>query len=112
MKKDELGNNELYLISSRNENNQTEIINFENNIDLFSKISIDRPKFIIGDKVKYKDKEYTIINFDELKSIKTVTIKDNVVYMGGYITGSDTIAYRNESDLDNIFINISQKKIS
>lgn len=109
-KKDELGNNELYLISSRNENNQTEIINFENNIDLFSKISIDRPKFIIGDKVKYKDKEYTIINFDELKSIKTVTIKDNVVYMGGYITGSDTIAYRNESDLDNIFINISQNE--
>lgn len=79
---------------------------------MFSKISIDRPKFIIGDKVKYeyKDKEYTIINFDELKSIKTVTIKDNVVYMGGYITGSDTIAYRNESDLDNIFINISQNE--
>lgn len=33
-----------------------------------------------------------------------------MVYMGGYITGSDTIAYRNESDLDNIFINISQNE--
>ncbi len=109
-KNEELGNNELYLISSRNENNQTEIINFENNTDLFSKISIDRPKFIIGDEVKYKDKEYTIINFDELESIKTVTIKDNIEYMGGYITGSDTIIYRNESELNNIFINISENE--
>lgn len=66
---------------------------------------INRPKFIIGDKVIYKGKEYTIAAFDEIKSIglKTVTIKSNTEYFGGMISGSDVIPYRQDKELERIF---------
>lgn len=39
------------------------------------------PKFKIGDQVRYKDKDFTITDFDELSGeLKTVTIRDNMVY--------------------------------
>ncbi len=44
------------------------------------------PKFKIGDQVRYKDKDFTITDFDELSGgLKTVTIRDNMEYMGGMI---------------------------
>ncbi|MCW1418244.1 DNA helicase, partial [Streptococcus agalactiae] len=52
----------------------------------------------------YKDKDYTITRFDEMGGgLKTVTIKDNVEYLGGMITGSEVIPYRLESDLVKLF---------
>ena len=60
------------------------------------------PKFKIGDQVRYKDKDFTITDFDELSGgLKTVTIRDNMEYMGGMIRGSEVIPYRNDSlDVD------------
>lgn len=67
------------------------------------------PKFKIGDQVRYKDKDFTITDFDELSGgLKTVTIRDNMEYMGGMIRGSEVIPYRNDSYLEEIFENISQ----
>ncbi|MHC5848048.1 hypothetical protein ACYT7O_09765, partial [Streptococcus pyogenes] len=44
------------------------------------------PKFKIGDQVRYKDKDFTITDFDELSGgLKTVTIRDNTEYLGGMI---------------------------
>ncbi|HHH4970588.1 TPA: helicase-related protein [Streptococcus pyogenes] len=66
-------------------------------------------KFKIGDQVRYKDKDFTITDFDELSGgLKTVTIRDNMEYMGGMIRGSEVIPYRNDSYLEEIFENLSQ----
>lgn len=67
------------------------------------------PKFKIGDQVRYKDKDFTITDFDELSGgLKTVTIRDNMEYMGGMIRGSEVIPYRNDSYLEEIFENLTQ----
>ena len=67
------------------------------------------PKFKIGDQVRYKDKDFTITDFDELSGgLKTVTIRDNMEYMGGMIRGSEVIPYRNDSYLEEIFENLNQ----
>ena len=67
------------------------------------------PKFKIGDQVRYKGKDFTITDFDELSGgLKTVTIRDNMEYMGGMIRGSEVIPYRNDSYLEEIFENLSQ----
>ena len=67
------------------------------------------PKFKIGDQVRYKDKYFIITDFDELSGgLKTVTIRDNMEYMGGMIRGSEVIPYRNDSYLEEIFENLSQ----
>lgn len=59
---------------------------------------------MVGDEVQYKNKDFTITRFDDTgKGLKTVTIKDNVEYLGGMITGSEVIAYRQDSDLDRLF---------
>lgn len=61
-------------------------------------------KYHVGDKVSYKGKDYVISRFDEMgNNIKTVTIKDDVGYLGGMITGSETILYKTESDLEKLF---------
>ena len=61
-------------------------------------------KYHVGDKVSYKGKDYVISRFDEMSNnIKTVTIKDDVGHLGGMITGSETILYKIESDLEKLF---------
>ncbi len=45
-------------------------------------------------------------------NLKTVTVKDNTEYLGGMITGSDVIPYRQESELNKIFENLTYKKRS
>ena len=80
------------------------IVSFADDKELLEKISFDRPKLLVGDEVHYKDKDYTITRFDEMGGgLKTVTIKDNVEYLGGMITGSEVIPYRLESDLVKLF---------
>ena len=75
------------------------------------KASTERPAFIVGDKVRYKDKDCTIVRFDDMgNNLKTVTVKDNTEYLGGMITGSDVIPYRLDSDLERIFENLTYKK--
>ena len=105
------GRNDLWLDLVRNGNHQIPIIAFEDSDDLLKQISLERPNFIVGDEVIYKDKNYTITGFDDMgNNLKTVTVKDNTEYLGGMITGSDVIPYRFESDLERIFENLTYKK--
>lgn len=106
------GRNDLWLDPSRTGNHQIPIVAVEDNEDLLKQISLERPAFIIGDEVRYKDKDYTITRFDDMgNNLKTVTVKDNTEYLGGMITGSDVIAYRLESDLERIFENLTYTKL-
>ena len=105
------GRNDLWLDPIRQGNHQIPIVAFETNEDLLRQISLERPTFLVGDEVKYKDKDYTITRFDDMgNNLKTVTVKDNIEYLGGMITGSDVIPYRLESDLERIFENQSYTK--
>lgn len=105
------GRYDLWLDPNRAGNHQIPIVVFEDNEDLLNKISLERPNFIVGDEVKYKNKAYTITRFDDMgNNLKTVTVKDNTEYLGGMITGSDVIPYRLESDLERVFENLTYKK--
>ncbi|HEW5476827.1 TPA: DEAD/DEAH box helicase family protein [Streptococcus pneumoniae] len=105
------GRNDLWLDPVRSGNHQIPIVAFIDNEDLLRQVSPERPAFIVGDEIKYKDKNYTITRFDDMgNNLKTVTVKDNAEYLGGMITGSDVIPYRLESDLERIFENLTYKK--
>lgn len=105
------GRNDLWLDPVRNGNHQIPIVTFDDNEDLLEQVSFERPNFIVGDEVRYKDKDYTITRFDDMRNnLKTVTVKDNTEYLGGMITGSDVIPYRLESDLERIFQNQTYKQ--
>ncbi|ORO45487.1 helicase-related protein [Streptococcus oralis] len=105
-----IGRYDLWLDPNRSGNHQIPIVAFEDNEDLLNKISLERPHFIVGDEVKYKDKDHTITRFDDMgKNLNTVTVKDNTEYFGGMITGSDVIPYRMESDLERVFENLTYK---
>ena len=105
------GRYDLWLDPVRSGNHQIPIVDFTDNEDLLNKISLERPNFIVGDEVKYKDKDHTITRFDDMgKNLNTVTVKDNTEYFGGMITGSDVIPYRLESDLERIFENLTYMK--
>ena len=102
------GRNDLWLDPVRSGNHQIPIVTFDDNEDLLEQVSLERPSFIVGDEVRYKDKDYTITRFDDMgNNLKTVTVKDNTEYLGGMITGSDVIPYRLESDLERIFENLT-----
>lgn len=99
-----LQKNDLRLAPLRKGNFMMPIVSFADDKELLEKISFDRPKLMVGDEVQYKNKDFTITRFDDTgKGLKTVTIKDNVEYLGGMITGSEVIAYRQDSDLDRLF---------
>ena len=104
------GRNDLWLDPVRNGSHQIPIVTFDENEDLLEQVSFERPNFIVGDEVRYKDKDYTITRFDDMgNNLKTVTVKDNTEYLGGMITGSDVIPYRLESDLERVFQNQTYK---
>ena len=105
------GKPEVWLYPARDGNRQIAIVPFMDNEELLKKISLERPSFLVGDEVKYKDKDCTITRFDNMgNNLKTVTVMDNTEYLGGMITGSDVIPYRLERDLDRIFENLTYKK--
>ena len=105
------GKNDLWLDPNRAGNHQIPIVAFEDNEDLLKQVSLERPNFIVGDEVRYKDKDYTITRFDDMgNNLKTVTVKDNTEYLGDMITGSDVIPYRLESDLERVFQNQTYKQ--
>ena len=105
------GKPEVWLYPARDGNRQIAIVPFMDNEELLKKISLERPNFLVGDEVRYKDKDCTITRFDNMgNNLKTVTVKDNTEYLGGMITGSDVIPYRLDSDLERIFENLTYKK--
>lgn len=102
------GRNDLWLDPVRSGNHQIPIVTFDDKEDLLEQVSLERPNFIVGDEVRYKDKDYTITRFDDMgNNLKTVTVKDNTEYLGGMITGSDVIPYRLKSDFERIFENLT-----
>lgn len=104
--------NDLWIDPARSGNHQIPIVAFEDNEDLLKQVSLERPNFIVGDEVKYKDKNYNITRFDDMgNNLKTITVKDNTEYLGGMITGFDVIPYRFESDLDRLFENLNYTKL-
>lgn len=99
-----IGKNDLWLDPIRQGNHQIPIVSFADEKELLGKISLEKPKLIIGDEVHYKDKDFTVTRFDDMGGgLKTITIKDNAQYLGGMITGSEIIPYRLESDLERLF---------
>ncbi|HGL3208576.1 TPA: helicase-related protein [Enterococcus faecium] len=104
------GRNDLWLDPVRSGNHQIPIVTFDDNEDLLEQVSLERPNFIVGDEIRYKDKDYTITRFDDMgNNLKTVTVKDNTEYLGGMITGSDVIPFHLESDLERVFQNQTYK---
>ena len=98
-----LQKNELKLSPLREENYSMPVVTFVDEKELLEKISFYRPKLLVGDKVRYKDKDCTIIEFGNTNSdLKKVVVKDDVEYFGGMIVSSDVILYRSENELESI----------
>ena len=93
---------DLWLSPVDEKNLKVPIVSFENGTELFEKIQLERPNFMVGDEVLYKEKVWTITGFDGVGDLKTVTVKDHEEFFGGFITGSEVVVYRKESDLDAI----------
>ncbi|MDK4501214.1 DEAD/DEAH box helicase family protein [Fusobacterium necrophorum] len=53
-----------------------------------------------GMQVKYQGKEYVISEIQDYKTYKTIKLDDHEGYLNGFITGSEIIPFRNESELD------------
>ena len=83
-------------------------LEFDSKESLFEQISLERPMFIIGDEIRYKDRDYTITHFDTSSNIKTVTIKDQDEFLGGMITGSQVLIIKDEESLKDIFKPINE----
>ena len=62
-----------------------------------------------GMQVKYQGKEYVISEIQDYKTYKTIKLDDNEGYLNGFITGSEIISFRNESELDLEIISTTEK---
>lgn len=70
------GRNDLWLDPVRSGNHQIPIVTFDDNEDLLEQVSLERPNFIVGDEIRYKDKDYTITRFDDMENnLKAVTLR-------------------------------------
>ena len=93
---------DLWLSPVDEKNLKVPIVSFENETELFEKVQLKKPNFMVGDEVLYKEKAWTITGFDSMGDLKTVTVKDHEEFFGGFITGSEVVVYRKETDLDAI----------
>lgn len=62
-----------------------------------------------GMQVKYQGKEYVIAEIQDYNTYKTIKLDDNEGYMNGFITGSEILAFRNESELDLEIVSMGEK---
>lgn len=88
-----------YFLDDKNRERLIEAIIEEN-----KEANIEKPesklKFDVGEDVIYKDKIYTISKFDNFSNMKTVELKARESYLGGFISDSEIVAYKNDDDLD------------
>lgn len=61
---------------------------------------IKEPIYQEGMQVKYQGKEYVISEIQDYKTYRTIKLDDHEGYLNGFITGSEIIPFRNESELD------------
>nr|WP_314024025.1 SNF2-related protein [Filifactor alocis] len=62
-----------------------------------------------GMQVKYQGKEYVISEIQNYKTYRTIKLDDNEGYLNGFITGSEIIPFRNESELDLEIVSTTEK---
>ncbi|WP_353511583.1 SNF2-related protein [Tissierella praeacuta] len=62
-----------------------------------------------GMQVKYQGKEYVISEIQDYKIYKTIKLDDHEGYLNGFITGSEIIPFRNESELDLEIVSTTEK---
>ena len=67
------------------------------------------PIYQEGMQVKYQGKEYVISEIQDYKTYKTIKLDDNESYLNGFITGSEIIPFRNESELDLEIVSTTEK---
>ncbi|WP_441347747.1 helicase-related protein [Streptococcus anginosus] len=67
------------------------------------------PIYKEGMQVKYQGKEYVISEIQDYNTYKTVKLDDNEGYLNGFITGSEILAFRNESELDLEIVSMGEK---
>ncbi|NQR01221.1 DEAD/DEAH box helicase family protein [Streptococcus suis] len=70
---------------------------------------IQKPIYQEGMQVKYQGKEYVISEINDYKTYKTIKLDDNEGYLNGFITGSEIIPFRNESELDLEIVSKTEK---
>jgi len=73
------------------------------------KEQIKVPIYQEGMQVKYQGKEYVISEIQDYKTYKTIKLDDNEGYLNGFITGSEIIPFRNESELDLEIVSTTDK---
>ena len=73
------------------------------------KEQIKVPIYQEGMQVKYQGKEYVISEIQDYKTYKTIKLDDNEGYLNGFITGSEIIPFRNESELDLEIVSTTEK---
>ena len=73
------------------------------------KEQIKVPIYQEGMQVKYQGKEYVISEIQNYKTYKTIKLDDNEGYLNGFITGSEIIPFRNESELDLEIVSTTEK---
>ena len=73
------------------------------------KEQIKVPIYQEGMQVKYQGKEYVISEIQDYKAYKTIKLDDNEGYLNGFITGSEIIPFRNESELDLEIVSTTEK---
>lgn len=73
------------------------------------KDQIKEPIYQEGMQVKYQGKEYVISEIQDYKTYKTIKLDDNEGYLNGFITGSEIIPFRNESELDLEIVSTTEK---
>ncbi|NWO24079.1 DEAD/DEAH box helicase family protein [Peptostreptococcaceae bacterium oral taxon 081] len=62
-----------------------------------------------GMQVKYQSKEYVISEIQNYKTYKTIKLDDNESYLNGFVTGSEILAFRKESELDLEIVSTTEK---
>ena len=70
---------------------------------------IKEPIYQEGMQVKYQGKEYVISEIQDYKTYKTIKLDDHEGYLNGFITGSEIIPFRNESELDLEIVSTTEK---
>lgn len=70
---------------------------------------IKEPIYQEGMQVKYQGKEYVISEIQNYKTYKTIKLDDHEGYLNGFITGSEIIPFRNESELDLEIVSTTEK---
>ena len=93
----------LKLKPTRETSHYNPHLTFESKDELYELITLERPSFIVGDVVHYKDKDFTITNIDMSSNLKTVTIRDHDEFLGGMIRASEVLVFKNEEDLNKMF---------